>query len=141
MVTFDVAVFRTNFKEYADIAVYPDATLQTYFDLSTLYLNNNDYGYLSPALSHALNLMTAHQLKINDGIVSGDNGLIANSTSVGGVSVTVTPPEDKNSFGYWLSTTPYGIQLKALLKTYSIGGFIVGGSPERANFRKFNGAF
>jgi len=139
MVIFDIAVFRTNFKEYADIALYPDATLQTYFNLSTLYLK--DYGYLSSALAHALNLMTAHQLRINDSIANGDNGLIANSTSVGGVSVTVTPPEDKNSFGYWLSTTPYGLQLKALLKTYSVGGFIVGGSTERANFRKWNGSF
>ena len=141
MITFDIAVFRANFKEYADATLYPDVTLQTYFEIATNYIENSSFNYLSPVLPHALNLMTAHQLRINDALMSGDNGLLVTSSHIGDVDITLTPPETKNSFEYWLSTTPYGIQLNALLKMYSIGGFYIGGSPERANFRNFNGGF
>jgi len=141
MVNLDIAQFRVDFKEYADTGDYPDALITSNFEVAELYLNNYDYGYLSPALSRALYLMTAHQMRINDAIANGDTGLLTTSSSIGAVSVTATPPQTQNEFTYWLSTTPYGIQLLALLKAYSAGGFIIGGRPIRSAFRKYDGSF
>jgi hypothetical protein len=62
--------------------------------------------------------------------------------SVDKVSVTLTPPPVKSQWQWWMSLTPRGAQLLALLKSKAAGGLYVGGLPaERAAFRKAGGVF
>lgn len=142
MITLDLAAFRALFPEFVSDTAYPDATVQMYWDVSTAYISAEDYGWLEGAArSSALNFMTAHILKINTMAAAGQTAGLIQSTNVDNVSVSLMPPPVKNQFHWWLSTTPYGAQLLALLQMYAVGGLTVGGRPERAAFRKVGGAF
>ena len=57
------------------------------------------------------------------------------------VTVTNMPPPVKNGWQFWLATTPYGMQLWALLKRMAGAGLYIGGLPERRAFRKVFGTF
>jgi hypothetical protein len=50
-------------------------------------------------------------------------------------------PPAANAWQYWLNTSPYGMQLLALLQAKGVGGLYVGGLPERDAFRKVYGVF
>lgn len=63
------------------------------------------------------------------------------SASEGSVSVGMMAPPAKNGWQFWLSSTPYGVQLGALLGVASAGGVFIGGSEERAAFRKAGGVW
>jgi len=145
--TFDPALFRSQFPAFASVTDYPTATLQVYYNISGLYISTNDYGYLNgDGRAYALNLMTAHITAINDiNAAAAENqstsvGLVT-SASVGDVSVSIQPPPTKSAFDYWLSLTPYGQQLLALLNMIGAGGLYIGGLPERSAFRKVGGIF
>ena len=141
-ITFDVAVFRAQFTAFADTTAYPDATLSAFFDTATCYISNEDKGRLTgDCRLRALNLMTAHLVFISDLVAAGGTPDFVTSSSVGSVSVTVQPPENKNQWQWWLSLTPYGQQLHALLGAVSVGGFLVGGRRERSSFRVAGGGF
>ncbi len=105
-------------------------------------MNPNDGCLLNgSALQAALNLMTAHLAQLSIQIASGTAAGPVVGASEGSVSVSFLPPPGKSAFSYWLSCTPYGQQLLALLSLQGAGGFLVGGSLERASFRKAGGAF
>lgn len=92
----------------------------------------------------ALNLMTAHLLHLSvgtEGSGTAQNGGIVASASEGSVSVSFATPPTKNAWQHWLAGSPYGLQLWALLKQWSAGGFYIGGLPERKAVRKVGGVF
>lgn len=143
IIAFDVAVFRRDFPEFADDVKYPDETLQAYFNTATCYISANDCGPLTgDCRLLALNAMTAHLCKVSAMAVSGQTPGVVSSSTVGSVSVSLSPPPfGTDQWSWWLSTTPYGLQLQALLSGASVGGFIVGGSAERSAFRSLGGQF
>lgn len=59
-------------------------------------------------------LATAHQLYLNLNPDIASQGKVA-SASEGSVSASFTQPQYKNWLDYWLSLSPYGIELMALL--------------------------
>jgi hypothetical protein len=75
------------------------------------------------------------------GITEGNAPGVMTGATEGTVSVSLQAPPAKDAFSWWLATTPYGAQLRALLLARSAGGFYVGGLPERAAFRKVGGIF
>lgn len=92
----------------------------------------------------ALNLMTAHLLHLSvgtEGSGTAQNGGIVASASEGSVSVSFATPPTKNAWQHWLASSPYGLQLWALLKQWSAAGFYIGGLPEREAVRKVGGVF
>lgn len=138
-ITFDVSSFREKFPEFSGST---DARLEMYFDISANYLSTSTYGYLPEAgRTHALDLMTAHLVTLATAIASGDMTGVINSSTVDKVSVTLTPPPAGSQFAHWLNMTGYGQMLLALFRTHNAGGFVVGGRPERAAFRKAYGNF
>lgn len=144
-VTFDPTTFRVLYPQFADVTAFPTLTLQANFDLATGYVANSTYSCKTVAvLTQMLNLMTAHLLALGAIIAAGGGtgqpGMVTGS-SVGDVSVTLTPPPVKSEWAWWLALTPYGAQLLALLQMQSAGGFFVGGLPERAAFRRVGGGF
>lgn len=144
-ITFNPTAFRAGFPQFADPTAFPDAKLQAHFDLATTYVSADTYGDMTVAArTYVLDLMTAHLLALGviiaNGNYSGQPGIVS-ASRVGDVHVQLQPPPAKDQWAWWLNTTPYGAQTVALLQAQSVGGFFVGGLPERSAFRKVAGIF
>lgn len=148
-VIFNPAKFRAEFPAFADPVAWPDDMLQTQFSAACCYISPKGGKRLfGECLTRALFLMTAHLLCLLAGRgADGENtggaatALVSGAT-VDKVSVTLTPPPLKSQWAWWLSLSPYGAALLALLGGKAAGGLYVGGSPpERAGFRKAGGVF
>lgn len=144
-ITLNLPVFRQLFPQFSSSGAFSDVLVQAQFDMATAYVSADTYGDMPEAArAQALNLMTAHLLAL--GVIIAQNnyqgqvGVVAGAR-VGEVSVTLAPPPDRGQWRWWLNTTPYGAQLVGLLDAQSVGGFYVGGLPERSAFRKVAGYF
>lgn len=141
-ITFDVNLFRSQFPAFADPVTYPEATLQAFFDVATCYVSDVDCGRLMGACrQYALNAMTAHLVAISDLAAAGGTPAFVTSSTIGSVSVSVQPNQNTSQWEWWMNLTPYGQQLQALMNQAAVGGFVVGGSPERSPFRQVGGGF
>jgi hypothetical protein len=142
IIEFNVTLFRAQFPAFENPAVYPDARLQMYWNMAICYISNKDYGWLQgDCRVLALNLMTAHLVATSDIIKNGQISQLLNGATIDKINVSLTAPPLKNQWQWWLSTTPYGAQLWALLQANSVGGFYVGGLPELSAFRRVGGGF
>lgn len=146
VISFDVTVFRASFPAFLNSAKYPDATLQSFFDTASIYINPETGsgligGLNDAAKTRALNLMTAHLAQLSSMIAAGQTPALVQSSSIDKISVSLTPPPAKSHLQWWLSLTGYGAQLLALLQAKTAGGFYIGGTPELASFRKSGGRF
>jgi hypothetical protein len=142
------ASFRAMFPAFDSMTAYPDAVLTMYASFATNYISTSPncsswQGLSTAQQTYAQNLMMAHIAQIQANISSNSAGSTGFSTSkhVKDVGYTVQPPPSSDAFDYWLNLTPYGMQLSALLSLVSVGGFMVGGSPEGLAFRGFGGGF
>jgi hypothetical protein len=146
MITLNLVTFRILFPQFADPTAFPDVKVSANFDMATGYVSADTYGDMPVAArTQALNLMTAHLLALGVIIAqnnySGQVGIVTGAT-VDSVAITLAaPPSGSSQWKWWLNTTPYGAQLVALLEAQSVGGFFVGGLPERSAFRKVGGIF
>ncbi len=137
---YDDVGFRAQFPEFASSITYPLATLSGYFTIAGQYLNPNDGNTLTgTVLQTALNMMTAHLARSFAMLNAGQTTVVIAGSAEGSVSVSLTPPLTKNGWQWWLATTPYGMQLRALLEVKSMLVQYVGGSLDRASFRKAGG--
>lgn len=142
LLTIDIPVFRQQFPAFANGTSFPDVMVQMYFDMATNYVSNENIGFLRDnSRLLAIYLMTAHLLAIADGINTGKVVQPLINATEGTVSVGFAPPPFKDGWEWWLSATPYGQQLWALLSAKSTGGFYVGGANVRAGIRKPQGWF
>lgn len=142
--TFNETNFRLQFPAFADATDFPTAQLNGWWTMGTAYINlNNNAGwdFTSKQLQLALDLMCAHLAKSFTMINAGIPSVVVQGTSEGTVNVSMTPPPVKTAFGWWLATTPYGSQLRALLRAVANVGLFVGGSNENLGFRRAGGYF
>lgn len=141
-VTPVIADFRTLFPQFANVVTYPDSLITAYFGIAECYIANEANPCLSDAcLLHAIYLMTAHLLAIQDLANAGKTPGFVTSATVGSVSVSVQPPPQTDQWQWWLSLTPYGQQLLAMFQVAGAAGIYAGSLPERAAFRKVGGTF
>lgn len=131
-VLFDATAFRAQVPQYADPTAYPDAVLQQYWSNGTNFITDTYGAYpgiwpTEDKLRFALNLMTAHLLFISGLLQQGITPGVETASSVGQVSISLQPPPLKTQWQFWLQTTPYGMELLALLQTRSVGGWYAGG--------------
>lgn len=150
---FTASKFREMFPEFKDVNEYPDAQIELYIEMSGAYITtgNSRCNMLNgKRLFTALMLMAAHLLSIHLESLAksavGENpgsaqGGFTQSASIGDVSVTKAQIPAVDMWDWWLASTPYGQQLKAILSIASVGGLYVGGMPETRGFRKFGGVF
>lgn len=139
---FNIPAFRISYPAFASDTTFPDVTLQAYWDSATCYISDTDYGYLSGDCRYkAITLMTAHLTALSVLIAKGQVPGLVQSATIDKIAISLTPPPVKNQWQWWLSLTPYGQQLLALLHVAAVGGLFVGGLPERAAFRKVGGVF
>lgn len=152
--TYDDALFRAQIPLYANTTDYPESTLQVWWNTAISYISpgqsyawweaNQTSGNDNTPQQSAINLMMAHLIFLSNLIASGKirpGGDIVTSATIDKVSVTLEPPPIKSQWQWWLSQSPFGAQLLALLYLKSVGGFYVGGLPELAAFRKVGGIF
>jgi hypothetical protein len=141
--TFDYASFQAQIPAYASAP--PEAQVSAYFTQATFYVNPEDNwcgGLRDNQLQFALNLMTAHLIFIDGLITDGEDSVIVSGATIDKVTVSLMNPPVKDTFQYWLMTSPYGKKLAALLRSAFAGGFYVSaGLPERRAFRKVYGTF
>lgn len=143
-ITFDVAGFRAAYPQFTSTVTFPDATLQRYFNSATQFICASWSGcdvLAGDARELALNLLTAHLAALFVLIAAGEVPAFLTSATIDKVSVSVEPPQTKTAFQQWLALTGYGQELLALLMVKAVGGFMGGGLPERAAFRKVGGRF
>jgi hypothetical protein len=142
--TYTDADFRAEFPFFADTTAYPEAQLQGYFNQGSVWISTMNWGVLrDQARQNALYMMTAHLQAEADANIANNNAPnnIEVSASIDKIRVAVMPPKVGNFWQQWLAQTPYGQQLLALLQSRSVGGFLVGGNPELAAFRRVGGGF
>lgn len=144
IIVFDPAAFRAMFGEFKNVQCYPDALLDGWFTIASAYISVEDcacYMLAGPQRVLALNLLTAQMGKLYDMGLKGETPGVMRSASIDKVAVTVEPPPTNSAFEWWLSLTPYGQQLLALLQALTAGGVYIGGLPERDGFRRIGGGF
>lgn len=139
---FDVAAFRAQFPAFTSTTKFPDVQLTAYFEMAGCYVYPCDWQLLSgPCMQLALNLMTAHLAFTNAQVLAGNTATgVVTGASIDKVSVQLSAPPTTNGWQAWLATTPYGMQLWALIKTKA-RPFAIGGLPERLGFRRIGGGF
>lgn len=137
----DIQVFRTQFPAFKDENIFSDAFIKEWGKLAEHYLKES-WALNGEVFKHALNLMSAHLIFIASKTMQNNatSGAIQ-SASEGSVSVSFSAPPTRNGWEFWLSSSPYGVQLWALLNQLSSGGVYVGGLPERKAVRKVGGVF
>lgn len=142
ILTFDYTLFQQQFPMYANPVTYPESLLQNYWDISINYMSDvGNYGSLQGAMrQYAINLFVAHLLYLSFLIGTGNTNTgsqvpgLMQAATIDKVSVTLTPPPVPNQFQWWLSLTPWGQSLLALLQMNSVGGFYIGGRGAVAAF-------
>ena len=140
-IDLNIQTFRATFPLYADETTYPDTLLNAQYKIGKCYVADNDCTMAENCREYALQAMLAHLLYIRDQVNSGNNVGVITSASEGEVSVSLATPVVDDEWHYWFNSSPFGRELIALLEVQSVGGFYVGGSPERRAFRKAGGVF
>lgn len=143
IITFDPVAWRAQFPQFGNDTEWPDAQLSGLFDMACCFIWPFPWRAVGrKCLTLMLYLMTAHlaesQRMLNAGQATSG---VQTGASVDKVSVSLQAPPITSGWQQWLSTTPYGLQLWALLSVRSKGGFYVGGSIERYGYRKAGGIF
>lgn len=141
--TIDVALFRAMFPAFASTTLYPDAMIQMFYGVAGEFIPPFDAwcGLNGPTLDLALQLLTAHLLYEFKLQARNQTGKVVTNATIDKVTVGLLAPPVKDGWDFWLNQSPYGQQLLALLSLKSVGGWSVGGSPERAAFRTVGGRF
>jgi hypothetical protein len=128
---FNISLFRMLFPSFADVDIYPDASLENWYKVGKCYIKDNDCTLDDDCREHALMLMLAHLLSIQDTVNSGNQSRIITSASEGKVNVSLAEPPSASNFSYWLNCTSYGSQVLAMLSVAFGGGGWVGDGLER----------
>ena len=137
-ITFDYALFIAQFPAYSNSLLYPEVTIEMYWDIATFYISTNaNCGSLTgSARQYAINLMAAHLIYLAGLIASGQTPGVLQSATVDKVSVALQAPPDPNQWQWWLNGSPYGAQLLALLQVASAGGYYIPGGEGLAGFSR-----
>ncbi len=140
--TFNYASFIALFPAFSDPALYPEATLQQYWNAAVNYISPcANFGDVQGcARQLALNLMTAHLAYLASLIAAGTVPYLMRDATIDKVHVGLEPPPLANQWTWWLNTSPYGMQLAALLAVNTVGGNYIGGQPVLSGFRS-NGVY
>ncbi len=147
----DIALFRQRFPEFADPTLYPDVTLNTFYDMACIFVEDDGCPWKTltgKRLTLVLEYMTAHLLILSKQATAGgagsaesNQGGFETSATIGEISVTKLAPPAKDAWDWWMYQTPYGQALMALLSVLAVGGLSIGGLDETSSFRRAGGVF
>lgn len=131
VVTVSLAEFYTEYPEF-NTEAYTNICPTAFRQAKTYISIKNDGRLKDDKRVLAIYLLTAHISLLNyrNQTGQGQSGAVA-SASVGEVNISYVQIPNLDSWSYWLSLTPYGLELLALLETLSCVPFYIGGSLER----------
>lgn len=138
VITVTVDEFRSAMPAFSNPEKYKDEQIELFIEQAQNYISPVNCGVLKcKSRKYAIELMAAHLLAINDKILSGNmsaGGRIT-SANIDKISVSLEAPKTNNEWSYWLSLTPYGQALSALLRSKAPLGFYSGGTNYRGSLR------
>ena len=144
MPPFDVAAFRVSFQEFADEVAYPNQFINMWVGLASAMVNYNVWKTqytlgVSLYVAHELVLSAQNTKTAQAGGPPGVTGGIANTKTVGSVTVgyDTTSTAEENA-GYW-NTSNYGKQFIRLARVFGAGAIQINGS--RGGFYGGGGGF
>lgn len=143
-IALDIPAFRAMFDMFANEAKFPDILLEMYWKQAKCMMDDTCYdGCLPTGDCEQIHmyLLLAHFMWLHKNISRGKQGGFVSSSTVDKVSVTKVAPPVVDMFDWWVGQSPFGQQLLTQLLIDSVGGFSVGGLPERQGFRKVYGTF
>jgi hypothetical protein len=129
---FQIEIFRQDFPEFSDLAIYPTSTILFWSGLATSLLSQQIWGTtwiyaVSLYVAHEMTLAGLNQQAGAAGGTPGVNGGIANNKTVGGASVGYdTQSTAEKNAGYW-NLTNYGKQLYRLIQIFGAGCIQING--------------
>lgn len=141
--TLDIPAFRAMFPAMTD-PPYTDTLLNAYWTIATCAMDDADSCAISgDCLQTALYLMLAHITTILSGSTGTKPGPVGVKTAaaIDKVHVQYAAPPFKSGWQAWLSQTPYGLSLWAILSAHGAGGWYFNELPEGDAFRKVGGIF
>ncbi len=126
--TLTVAQFRSDFPEFTDTSLYPDALVNVWMTVASTFTANTDrWGTLQQiggelCTAHYLVLAARNQATAQSGSTPGTvNGLMT-AKSVGDVSASYdTTSVSLTDAGFW-NQTSYGIQFLQISRLIGSGG-------------------
>lgn len=137
----DIEAFRTRFPSMKDPVVFTHELITSQWYQAQCFISPGRT-LKGKCLENALYLMTAHLVWSHWLIMQGQTTAnVVTGATISKVSVSMQPPPAKSAWQFWLSTTPFGLQLWALLNIKAAGGAYVGGLPERTAFKKVAGVY
>lgn len=141
--TFDAVAFRKQFPYFASETKYPDEQLSGYFSTATVHIYPHDWMLAcGDTLQRMLDLMTAHLAYRYNQLLQGNSTVgILSGASIDKVSVSMQVPATVRAWQAWLASSPFGMELWALISAIRPRAIPVGGLPERQGFRRVGGGF
>jgi hypothetical protein len=124
--TFDAALFRTQFPEFRDTVVYPDQQLNFWAELAEaqlrecVWLSSWQKG-VSLYVAHEVTLAAQNQKAAAAGGMPGTSGGVANTKTVGSVAVGYDSENTSEKDAGWYNLTNYGKQLYRLIRLFGAG--------------------
>lgn len=119
----DVSLFRTNFPEFSDTVIYPNALITFWSTVAEMQLCKDvwcDMWTLATYLytAHEITIAMQNQKAAAVGGVPGTSGGIANTKTVGQVSVGYDSQAQSEAGAGWWNRTLYGQQLFRLIQLF-----------------------
>jgi len=140
-IDISVELFRERFPAMKNPEVFTDMEIINQSEMAQCFVSPGKT-LKGECYQTAIYLMTAHLLWSGYLISQGQTSAnIVTGATISKVSVSMQPPPARSAWQFWLSSTPYGLQLWALLNIKAAGGAFIGGLPERTAFRKVGGVF
>lgn len=132
VVEFDAEALKAAFPDLADA---PDARLEAYFDLATLYVANTDDSPIPYDPDKGIRIrktvllfVTCHVATLAKWEEDGQSGPVA-SAAEGSVNVSFAAPAATGAASDWWNLTPCGRLAWEYLRKLTLGTIIAGGSP------------
>lgn len=122
----DIAVFRNNFPEFTSETAYPSSVINFWSDVAEKLILADVWQDMHETaiqlyVAHELVIARQNQLSANSGGVPGQSGGIANSKTVGSVSVSYDSNNNSEKDAGWWNMSTYGKQLYRLIKIFGAG--------------------
>lgn len=124
----DIAAFRTEFPEFSDTTIYPSATISFWAALAEkqvtecVWRDCRDAG-VKLYVAHEITLAAQSKKAASVGGVPGSQGGIANSKTVGSVTVGYDASTTTEKDAGWWNLTTYGKQFIRLARIFGAGAF------------------
>lgn len=126
MPTFNIGAFRTAFPEFADKVKYPDVMVNVWSGLALAQVNQNAW---KAQYMLGVQLYTAHELVLaaqssaasQVGGAPGQQGGIAQTKTIGSVTVGYDAASSNEKDAAWWNLTTYGKQFIRLARLFGAG--------------------